>query len=867
MIAVRTVLRVALYAVFCATVHPLCAADFNAARALATTGKYEDALQAAADAINANTYGEDWWLLKAEMESTLGRYSDARDTLLAGLVKYDWSIRLRYRLRDAARFAGDAELAAEQFPAITRQVRSNAWRYSDAESLLTLGWLTLELGEDAKAVQDTFFKRAQRNYPRNPAGVLAYGELALTKRDFALAADTFRAALKSFPEEPAVHYGLARALETSDPPAATAALDKALEINSRHIPSLITRAGDALDAEHYEDAKSLLNQVLAVNPREPQALALLATIAHLQNDPAAEQDLRRQALGTWSTNPQVDHLIGRELSRKYRFAEGAARQRQALEFHSDYQPAQKQLAEDLLRLGHEEEGWQLADAAFQRDAYDVALFNLVTLRDELTKFRTLEDDRFVVRMDPKEAAIYGERVLQLLHAAHDVLCEKYGLDLDGRTTVEIFPDPDDFAVRTFGLPGAGGYLGVCFGNVITANSPAAQLSPTNWESVLWHEFAHVVTLNATANRMPRWLSEGISVYEERARNAAWGERMNPAYRQLIAGGELTPIRDLSGAFLAPKSPLHLMFAYFQSSLVVEHIVGTYGFDSLKLVLADLREGVTINDALDRRVAPLDELQTGFDACVQQQLKDFAPDVDWSDPLETLSPTSSPDAWRDWVALHPTNVAALSLYGRMLIDARKWDEARDVLLRAVALNPTDRGAESPARQLANVYRQLNDADQERALLTNYAAHDSSATDVSLRLIELATAAGDWPAVRTHALQAVAVNPLIPQPHRALADAAERLALPDDAVAACRTLLVLPHDDAAELHFRLGRLLAANGDPDARRHVLLALERAPRYRAAQALLLKLVRSSAPAAAEGAEPAPAATGPANENAGLQK
>ncbi|MEX0585187.1 MAG: hypothetical protein WD176_00995, partial [Pirellulales bacterium] len=53
--------------------------------------------------------------------------------------------------------------------------------------------------------------------------------------------------------------------------------------------------------------------------------------------------------------------------------------------------------------------------------------------------------------------------------------------------------------------------------------------------------------------------------------------------------------------------------------------------------------------------------------------------------------------------------------------------------------------------------------------------------------------------------------------------------------------LPHDDPATLHYRLARLLAETGEPaDARRHVLLALERAPRYREAQALLLTLVRS---------------------------
>ena len=48
------------------------------------------------------------------------------------------------------------------------------------------------------------------------------------------------------------------------------------------------------------------------------------------------------------------------------------------------------------------------------------------------------------------------------------------------------------------VTGGAGFLGVCFGSVITANSPASQsASPANWQSVLWHEFCHVVTLQKT----------------------------------------------------------------------------------------------------------------------------------------------------------------------------------------------------------------------------------------------------------------------------------------------------------------------------------------------------------------------------------
>src|SRR5439155_4177413 len=182
-------------------------------------------------------------------------------------------------------------------------------------------------------------------------------------------------------------------------------------------------------------------------------------------------------------------------------------------------PAKMQLAQDLLRLGEETEGWKLADDVYRADEYSVVAHNLATLQENLSQFRTLEAEGFVVRMDAREAEIYGRRVLDLLQRAKSVLCAKYEVTLERPIIVELFPRQQDFAIRTFGLPGGAGFLGVCFGTVITANSPASQTaSPSCWEATLWHEFCHAVTLNKTSNKMPRWLSEGISVYEERQAN-------------------------------------------------------------------------------------------------------------------------------------------------------------------------------------------------------------------------------------------------------------------------------------------------------------------------------------------------------------
>ena len=322
------------------------------------------------------------------------------------------------------------------------------------------------------------------------------------------------------------------------------------------------------------------------------------------------------------------------MSQKYRFAEGAACQRQALAFDPGFLPAQIQLAQDLLRLGEETEGWQLADEVHKQDAYDVTAYNLVTLHGTMQKFQTLTNADFVLRMSPHEAALYGDRALALLGRAKAHLTEKYGITLESPTVIEIFPEQKDFAVRTFGMPDNPGFLGVCFGRVVTANSPASQGgNPANWEAVLWHEFCHVVTLQLTKNKMPRWLSEGISVYEELQANPSWGQTMNPRYREMVLGDDLTPVSELSGAFMTPKSDLHLQFAYYQSALVVEYLVGKYGFASLKAILRDLANGVDINDAIAKHTAPMKQIEKEFAAFAKAKAEALGPGLDWKKPGE------------------------------------------------------------------------------------------------------------------------------------------------------------------------------------------------------------------------------------------
>ncbi|MDA0282825.1 MAG: hypothetical protein O3B86_05675, partial [Planctomycetota bacterium] len=615
--------------------------------------------------------------------------------------------------------------------------------------------------------------------------------------------------------------------------------------NPKHIPSLLFQLDGLIDAEDYDAAIALVDRVHLIDAQQPEAWALRAAIAHLTNDLRGEVAFRDKALARWTGNPRVDHLIGRKLSQHYRFREGAAYQRRALTLKPDFAPAQRQLAEDLLRLGEETEGWKLAQTAYDADSYNVATYNLLELHDEIGRFTTLQDDSFTLRMQADESQLYGVEVLELLHRAKQTLGAKYGLQLNDRITVEVFPNEDDFAVRTFGMPAVSGYLGVCFGRVITANSPASRReNPSNWQAVLWHEFCHVVTLELTHNRIPRWLSEGISVYEELQQNPAWGQRMDPRYREHILSDGLTPLGQLSSAFMRPESGWHLQFAYFESALAVDFLVKHFGQDALRAVLGDLNSGLPINVALDRRCATLPELESRFEAFAKKQAESLAPDVEWDKPnLEELI-AGDGDSLAAWVTDHPRNfIGLMALVARQLADD-KWKDAEPTLQQLIHIYPAYIGGDNAYERLAGIYQKLDRPADERRVLEQFTLISDDTVPANLRLLELQTAASDWTALEQTARRLFAIDPLLRQSHSALAVVGEKLDRPALASRALSRLLLLDPDDPADIHYRLAQTLYSQGQLDeAKRQTLMALEEAPRFRDAHRLLLKIVRESSP------------------------
>jgi tetratricopeptide (TPR) repeat protein len=210
-------------------------------------------------------------------------------------------------------------------------------------------------------------------------------------------------------------------------------------------------------------------------------------------------------------------------------------------------------------------------------------------------------------------------------------------------------------------------------------------------------------------------------------------------------------------------------------------------------------------------------------------------MDWTQP-ESLDADSA--AMAAWNEKHPNNFWGLLGQGRALLAERKFAEAKHPLVKLIELYPTYGEAGGPYVLLAGAHRELGETDAERTMLQKHVSLNADAIEPRMRLIELAVEAKDWKSVKSLADDVLAINPLVPLPHRYLAQAAEALSDRPAAIAAHRTLLQMAPLDAADHHYRLAGLLVAERQlPEARRQVVRALEEAPRFRAAHQLLLEI------------------------------
>ncbi len=467
-----------------------------------------------------------------------------------------------------------------------------------------------------------------------------------------------------------------------------------------------------------------------------------------------------------------------------------------------------------MRLGEEDEPRRQLEMCYDNGYRDAATVNSLRLLDSYKNFVTFKDETTILKLHKKEADLlrpYFEAELKRSIATYE---KKYKMKLPGPVQVEVYPDHEDFAVRTMGMPGLGA-LGVTFGEVMAMDSPSGRKpGDFNWASTLWHEMSHVFILTATHHRVPRWFTEGLAVHEETEASPEWGDRVTPEILVALRDKKLLPVAELDRGFVRPEYEAQVIVSYFQAGKICDYIQSRWGADKLLDMVHSFAKLETTPDVIqqDLGLTP-EDFDRQFLAWLDKDVgKEAAGFDEWRTRLKDVAMLARNHQYDD-VVKEGEQVRAL--YPDYIYDANVYEF------------------------LAEAYLAKGNKQEAAAVLTDYekiGGHNPAT------LKELASLEEGMGNPKEAAATSDRINYIYPvndeQLHRHLGDLWFAQGNYAGAIREYAAVVAVHPLDMASAQFNLARAYFAAGRTDkAEENVLQALEAAPDYRPAQKLLLQL------------------------------
>ena len=789
-------------------------------RALADAGKLDEAIAA------ARAGGPELASLLGETLVLRGRLVAADSALQGAVARQAAGWRsAAVTLAELAERRGDHADAERRARALTSAYEQGANGWSSTDRVAAgRAYLLLSRG-NGRAVRSALaaFDAAYAADPSNLDARLRAGELFLDKYNWPDAKASFDEVLKKSPDNARALLGLSRVASFSGEGAATPTLRRSLEKNSSLVPAHLALARLHLSAEAYDSATLAVRAALAVDSSSIGAWSLLGAIAWLQGE-QSQFAQARDAVRRLAPRPAEFYAELAEAAVGHRrYADGISLAKEALTLDSTSLRALGLLGNNELRTGQIAEGRARIERAFAIDPFNVWHKNTLDLLDQMKTFTTVETPRFRIVAPPEESALLTAYLIPLLDEAYDSLSARYRYKPQGPIRIELYKDHADFSVRTMGIAGLGA-LGVSFGNLLAMDAPSARKrGEFNWGSTAWHELAHAFTLGSSEHRVPRWMSEGLSVLEERRARAGWGAGPTAEFIAAYGSGRLRPVSQLNDGFVRPRFGGEVQLSYYEASLVCEMIETEYGAKAIVDMLAAYKDGLTSPAVFQRvlKVTPA-QVDAKFDAFVRAR---------FASPLRAITASDSGKA------IGGEFVTSMRR-GAEYLSRKQADSARAALERAEALFPDYAGGSSPAQYLAGLAMDRGDYKEALAQITRVTTRSETAWDANMMEVQLREKLGDTLGTRPALERLLWISPYDVALHGKLADLATRAGDHKTALRERRAIVALNPPDPIDARYELARALAASGDiASARRELLAVLEQAPSFEKGQALLLEL------------------------------
>lgn len=497
----------------------------------------------------------------------------------------------------------------------------------------------------------------------------------------------------------------------------------------------------------------------------------------------------------------------------------------AVDIQPDHYYAHLQLGANHLRQNRSTLAREHFTIAFDGDSFNPEAVNSMRLMEtydnlDVVNFKapttTSSIPDLSLRLDKKERDLLAPYVSKLALEAIEAFEDRYQFKLKETAHIEVYPNHDDFIVRAIGMPGVP-LLGVAFGYLVAMDSPSAKKGGDyHWGTTLWHEVAHIFTIKASQHNVPRWFSEGVSVFEEwqtgpLAVESGYARVPLSVYKSL-AEHEFLPIAELDNGFSQPKYNNQVIVSYNQAGLICDYISREFGFDALVKILQGYANNLTTVEAIESatELSPEDfdrRFQTFF---YKTYGENFTYLDDWLSYMEDASKARADENWND-VIMHAD--------------------------KAIALMPNYSDPDSPYLLKANAYEKLEDSEKRfQTLQTFWRAGGYS--PIALKDLAKHFVSQEQAQLAIEVFNDInLVDPFDLEVHLQLGDLLLAQENAELALTEFEVAMALEPLDKAEVFYRMGSANKVLGDTDkARTQALAALEVAPHFRPAQKLLME-------------------------------
>jgi cellulose synthase operon protein C len=656
------------------------------------------------------------------------------------------------------------------------------------------------------------FRLATQPASSKPLYKVRWGRLLLERFNSSDAAGLFREALQKDPSNAGAYLGLAMVFADSFDGQAAEYCAKAIALDPKLAEAHELMAQLDLENGDRDAAAGEADKAIALESDALDAMAIHAAIELIADRSPDAWFAKIQAVNSGYGEGYA--LVAHELELNYRYEDAVTYYRKAIEADPHLWSAHSGLGVDLMRLGKEDEPRKELELSYENGYRDAATVNSLRLLDSYKNFETIRDDSTIIKLDKSE----GDELLPYIRPElHDIIAayeKKYHMTLPAPVQVEVYPNHEDFAVRTTGMPGLGA-LGVTFGEVVAMDSPSGRKpGDFNWGATLWHEMSHVFILTATNHRVPRWFTEGLAVHEEGDRSPEWKNRATPEVLAAIRDKKLLPVTNLNRGFVYPTYPSQVIVSYFQAGSICDFIQQKWGADKLLDMAHSFAQLKTTAETIqqDLGVAP-EEFDKQFLAWIDGQYGAEAAHFDeWRGKLKALAAAEQQKQYDTVIGQGP---ALIAMYPQYVGDANVYE------------------------MVANAERAKGDAKAESAALAAYEHEGGQNPDLLKRLAALEDGAGEKPEAAATLERINYIYPVRDEDlHRRLGDLLYALKQYDGAIREYKVLVASQPVDKAGAEFDLAQAYLAAGQKDkAEDSVLAALEIAPGFKPAQKLLLQL------------------------------